>query len=147
MVLVAASLSGCWVTGEGEKVGVITKLAKEGSFIGTWEAEIVRGGLTGGSGVNGQSFHFTIENEKLVKQVEAAMEAGNEVQIKYVREKFAPFRSETGNNFLKSITIIKRQAVANTGVTTQVAAVAGRDVERIKQLLAVQAQLIQELAK
>lgn len=100
----ALVLTGCWNTGRGEKIGMITKLAKEGTFgCPTWEAEIVRGGFNAGSGVSGASFHFTIEDEKLVEPVKKAMESQQEVKISYTSELATLCRSEQGNHFLASI--------------------------------------------
>ena len=55
-------LTSCTVNkpSEGSKIGRIVKLSKYGLFSKTWEGELIRGGLTDGSGVNGTSFHFTI---------------------------------------------------------------------------------------
>lgn len=139
--LMAVSLSGCINTGDGEKIGMVTKLAKQGVIIKTWEGEIVRGGLSGGSGVNGQSFHFTIQDEAVAKQVLAMMENQQEVKITYTSEMFAFFTSESGGHFLTKIEPITHKK------TTAGTSAPGRDNDKIIELLRVQAQLIEELAK
>ena len=75
-LLSTVTLSGCIDTGSGEKIGSIVKLAQEGVWCKTWEGEIIRGGLSNGSGVNGQSFRFTIEdNPELVEKIKGVMES------------------------------------------------------------------------
>lgn len=144
MALIAAALSGCIEKGTGEKMGVLTKLAHEGAVCATWEAEIVRGGMVGGTGVNGQAFHFTIEDEVLVKKLKDAMENQKEVKITYRTEKFTFCRSETANNFLVDVTIIEPNKSDAVVVGKQVT---GNREETIVELLKVQAKLITELAK
>jgi len=95
-------MAGCWDMGGGEKVGTITRLNKSGVFCKTWEAEIIRGGFNGGSGVMGQAFHFTIENADLVKEVEKYMNNQQEVKITYKMEGITFCRSDS-DNFLAKI--------------------------------------------
>lgn len=103
-----AALSGCWTTSTGQKTGVIVKLAKEGIFIGTWEAELIRGGFSNGDGVNGQSFHFTVQNKNLVEKLKQYFENQKEVLISYHHEFItAPGRGET-KNFLDDVKLIKK---------------------------------------
>ena len=45
---------------KGQKSGIIVKVAKEGKFWGTYEGEMVLGGLDNASGVSGRAFHFTL---------------------------------------------------------------------------------------
>lgn len=142
MVLMAMSLSGCINNGNGEKIGMVTKLAKQGLVFKTWEGEIVRGGLSGGSGVNGQAFAFTIEDPEVVKQVQSAMEHQQEIKITYESELFHFFRSESHGHFLVKIEPINNTALQGTAKVST-----GRDNNLIEQLLKVQAQLIEQLAK
>lgn len=135
----AIALTGCIDKGKGEKLGVLTKLAEQGAVFPTWEAELVRGGLVGGSGVNGAAFHFTIEDPALVKQLQDALENQKEVKIEYRTEMFAPFRSESGNHFLTKLTIIEPKPA------TGGAALPGNVSGKIVDLLKVQAELIKEL--
>lgn len=53
LLLVTFSLTGCWTTKSGQKSGVIVKVAKEGKYWGTYEGELIRGGLEDASGVTG----------------------------------------------------------------------------------------------
>jgi len=150
------ALSGCIENGNGEKVGQITKVSKEGAVCPTWEAEIIRGGFSGGSGVQGQSFHFTIENnDALVKQVQDAMDHQREVKIHYRSEMFTACRSEH-DNFLVSLEIVgqgeRKQGGlsmvddAQTPGATPAATPAFGDVDPdVVQLLKVQAELIKRL--
>lgn len=90
-------LSGCWETRKGEKVGVIVKVGKEGMFWGTYEGELVRGGLQDASGANGQAFHFSFGqfDSSLVKRALIVMKKNKPVVISYHCEAFvAPWRSD-----------------------------------------------------
>jgi hypothetical protein len=144
IVLAAVALTGCVERGTGEKMGVVTKLAKQGLFCKTWEAEIVRGGLVGGSGVNGQSFHFTIENDDLAKKLQDAMENQKEVKIEYRTEVFTFCRSESDGHFLTKLEVVEpKKAEAATGGTP----VTGNRLEQIAELLKVQAKILELMNK
>jgi hypothetical protein len=96
-------LGGCWETGNGEKIGTITRLNKRGVFCQTWEGEIIRGGLNTGSGVMGAAFHFTVEDPSLVPLVEQAMNSQQEVKIGFRSEGMTFCRSDSDNYFLTRI--------------------------------------------
>lgn len=103
IALLALGLSGCWVTEKGQKTGVIVKFSKTGSFWATYEAELIRGGMTGGSGAFGRPFDFTISSKKLSEQLKKSFESQKEVIISYHTEAWtAPWRGET-RNFLDGI--------------------------------------------
>ena len=143
-------LTGCWDTGTGDKIGVITRLNKQGVFCKTWEGEIIRGGMNTGTGVMGQAFHFTIENDELAQQVQDALDKQLEVKIEYRSELVTFCRSDSpGNYLLTSIEIIESEAHTNTVQDEQSSVVefrSSRD-ETIDQLLQVQARLIEQLSK
>lgn len=105
-VAVTMSLTGCWETSNGEKIGTIVKFAKEGAIFGTWEAELIRGGMNSGSGAFGNIFHFTVEKPELINKVEQALQNQKEVRIKYHKEMFSFLRSENDSYFLDAIEII-----------------------------------------
>ncbi len=66
-------------------------------FCSTYEAEIIRGGLSGGSGVNGLALNFTIKNKKLYQDLVLAMENQQEIELSFLRRGFYGFcYSETG---------------------------------------------------
>lgn len=91
-------LSGCWTVKSGQKSGIIVKVAKEGRYWGTYEAELIRGGLEDASGATGREFHFTIGQFKseLVERAELAMQNNSHVIVYYHCEEFvAPWRGET----------------------------------------------------
>lgn len=112
-VIVLSSLFvffGCHVNsnpGRGKKIGKIVKLSKEGVFSKTWEGELIRGGLTDGSGTLGTSFEFTIEDEKLVSVAFKAFENQSEVILTYRKEYFTSLsRSECSSpSFVERIEI------------------------------------------
>ncbi len=91
-------LSGCWTVKSGQKSGIIVKVAKEGRYWGTYEAELIRGGLEDASGATGREFHFTIGQfrSELVERAELAMQNNEHVIVYYHCEEFvAPWRGET----------------------------------------------------
>jgi hypothetical protein len=93
-----ALLSGCWTVKSGEKSGVIVKVAKEGKYWGTYEGELIRGGLEDASGVTGRSFFFTLGQFKssLVDQALLAMQNNSHVLISYHCEQIVlPWRGES----------------------------------------------------
>src|SRR4051812_47921698 len=79
---ITLALSGCFQDSTGEKVGGITRLSHDGfmPFCKTWEGEIIRGGLSNGSGVFGAPFHFTVQGDELVQKVKQALESQKEVK-------------------------------------------------------------------
>lgn len=101
------SLTACWVTSDGQKTGIIVKFAKTGMFIKTYEAELIRGGFSGGSGVNGKSFHFTIEKKSLADEIETAFNSGKEVIIAYHEEAFTGCTRGETHIFLDSVKYAK----------------------------------------
>lgn len=103
LALIGTTLSGCWDMGGGEKIGSITRLQRTGAFCKTWEGEIIRGGLNSGSGVVGNAFHFTVEDDALAQQVQKAMEAQQEVKISYKQEAVSFCRSDSDSHFLTKI--------------------------------------------
>ena len=81
----AALLTGCWQTSVGEKRGVVVKVAKEGMFWGTYQGELIRGGLSDATGANGRSFNFNIGAFKssLLVKLNEAMEKNKPISLRY----------------------------------------------------------------
>jgi hypothetical protein len=81
-------LSSCSIStpSKGQKIGVIVKLSECGVFNKTWEGELIRGGLSDGSGVIGSTFHFTIEDPVVLELAVRYFEDQREVQITYQTE-------------------------------------------------------------
>jgi hypothetical protein len=153
LALIPLMLSACKDTGHGDKVGSIVKVSEQGIFCRTFEAEIIRGGFSNGSGVGGQSFHFTVEdNPALVEKVKHFMETQEEVKITYRTELATFCRSDSDNNaFLTGIEALGKPAerplqVDNTEPTkVEIVQPTSRD-DKIMQLLKTQQALIEELA-
>lgn len=83
-------------SGDGKKIGQIVKIGEHGVFCPTYEAEIIRGGFNGGSGVNGLALDFTIKNKKLYHDLVLAMEAQQEIELSYDKRAMSgPCYSET----------------------------------------------------
>ncbi len=110
------SLASCGVNtspGNGEKVGTIVRVSKVGMANDTWEGELIRGGMSNGSGSFGAvPFHFTIEKDDMAKLAEKYMREGTEVTIKYRQEGvWSVTRSESGGTFLETIVPQKDSAI------------------------------------
>lgn len=103
--IVTFLLSGCWNTAEGEKTGVIVKLAKQGAIWGTYEGELIRGGMTNGSGAWGKPFDFTVSDSNTAYQLTQAMEQNKQVRIKYHEEAFCWLSSESNCVYLDSYSV------------------------------------------
>ncbi len=99
---------GTKTTAEGEKVGVIVKLAQQGLFIKTYEAELIRGGLADGSGNIGSPFYFTIKDKKVIEEAKNALDHSHKVKIHYYTKLFSPLQSDSGNNFVDYIEAIEK---------------------------------------
>ncbi len=111
LVLLSLSLAACWTTKSGQKSGIIVKVAKEGRYWGTYEGELIKGGLEDASGVSGKEFLFTIGqfNSELVKKAKLAMQNNDHVILDYHCEEFiAPWRGET-KCFVDDIQIVKKK--------------------------------------
>lgn len=109
-------LTGCWKVKSGEKSGVIVKVAKEGKYWGTYEGELIRGGLEDASGVTGRSFNFTLGQFKspLVDQALLAMQNNDHVIISYHCDQFVlPWRGET-KCFIDKIVVIESKNTNNS---------------------------------
>ena len=118
MFLIAgfAILTACGDYGNGERIGQVINLTKQGVFCNTWEGEILRGNINGGSGAFGGDFHFTIEDPALVAKVQDALDKQYEVKIRYHGEMYTWCRSDSTNVFL---TGIQPLAAAARPVVTQ----------------------------
>lgn len=108
LIAIGLSLSGCWEYSDGEKIGTIIKLRRGGLFCKTWDATLVRGGFTDGSGVAGTTVsYFTVEDERLVEVVKMFMEHQTPVKVIYRSEVISFCRSDSDSTFLKSIEAVK----------------------------------------
>lgn len=97
--LVAAALSGCThVVTEGGKVGTVIKLAQQGVLCKTWEGEIIRGGMNGGSGAFSTTpLFFTVNDPNILRDVNSALEGQYEVKVHYV-EFLGPMGCSSSSN-------------------------------------------------
>ena len=107
-VFVLISLFAGCTTARGEKIGTITKLAEQGPICPTWEGQIIRGGINGGTGAFGAPFDFTVKtqdpvrsrwegNRDLVKEARYYMEKGIEVKLYYVSYEPTLCSSDSGH--------------------------------------------------
>lgn len=150
LILAAAilALTGCIDKGNGEKIGVITKVASQGVWCPTNEIELIRGGLNNGSGASGSIFHATVEDPKLVDTLKEAMEAQREVKIRYKIEALTFCRSESNSHFITSVEVSAPRTQVSNGLSQQAPAQAPGSREAvIERLLATQAELLKQLSQ
>jgi hypothetical protein len=102
-----ACLTGCHDVTNGEKIGTIVKIAQEGFFNGTWEAELIRGGMNSGSGSFGSPFYFTVPTEEMVKQIQNAMDSQKQIKVHYHQTLCLPWNSGSHCTFAISAEVIK----------------------------------------
>lgn len=86
--LLGLILAGCIQIENGEKVGIPTKLGKEGFWCHNTVGSIVRGGLTNGDGAMAGSFDFYVTDSNAKQVIEEAMNTRQEVKIHYHKDKF-----------------------------------------------------------
>lgn len=107
ILILMISLTGCYETENGAKIGNIVKISKEGLLIKTCEGQLIRGGISNGSGAfSPHPFDFTIEQPKLIEKAQQAMDKQQEVKIFYHRELFTMFRTETRGYFADDIEVL-----------------------------------------
>ncbi|MFC5550569.1 hypothetical protein [Massilia aerilata] len=69
-----------WSYSEGERAGYLQKLSRKGWLCKTWEGEIL---LSSMPGAIPERFAFSVRDEAVVKQLQAAM--GQRVQLSYAQ--------------------------------------------------------------
>lgn len=103
-ILSLSLLVGCGVNtnpGTGTRNGQIVMLKREGLLSKTWECEILKGGMSNGSGSFGQPFYFTVQSDSDAIELQKLMDDQKEVIIKYHTEGiYSAFRSSSGGDFL-----------------------------------------------
>lgn len=107
-VVIALIADGCGINtspGTGTKIGQVVKVTKIGMLSKTWEAELIRGGMSGGSGSFGVTpFDFTIESEEQAKLIEGYMDKQTEIIITYRSEGiYSQFRTDSRGHFLVTV--------------------------------------------
>lgn len=115
--VICATGCGCnGSPGSGEKIGQIVKVSEVGMMSKTFEGQLIRGGMTGGSGTAGTPpFDFTIESEEMAQKAREYMQSQTEVVIHYRTEfVYSEFRTENGGVFLTSIEPAKKDQVPTT---------------------------------
>jgi hypothetical protein len=149
LIATAAMASACTPVPSAQKNGTLVKLAHQGKVFKTWEAELVRGGsYTGGTGVQGAPFDFTVADPALLAKVKTAFDEQQEVRITYHRSWPTPFSSETGN-FLDSIEVISADQGGTQRGPAAANAPAGTSMTpaQVDKLLDNQSRLIDAISK
>lgn len=90
------------------KVGQIIAVHNGGILNDTYEAEILRGGFSSGSGANGQAFWFTIEDPAMAEKASQYMTNQTEVVLNYRSQGvYSGCSSSSGGDFAVSISPAK----------------------------------------
>jgi len=117
LAMAVVILTGCnKQVGRGEKVGTIIKLSQEGYFVKTWEGEMVRGGMNGGSGAfSTKPLHFTVADQQLLPLVQKAFDDQREVVVTFeghwniLGSFYSECNDESGGGNCKFITSIRER--------------------------------------
>jgi hypothetical protein len=102
-----------WSYSEGERAGYLQKLSRKGWVCKTWEGEIL---LSSMPGAIPERFAFTVRDENVVKQLQAAM--GQRVQLTYSQHVGLPTScfGETGYFVEKAVTGGSNPVAPNPGM-------------------------------
>lgn len=117
--LIMVLFTGCGEVAKGTKIGQVIKVNEaSGFFYKTIEVEIIRGGFSAGTGAQGGSLHFTIENNpNNLEIVKKAMTDGSEVEVEYHKEIVTMFRSDSDNVFGDKIKVLSDQKSKNNSTS------------------------------
>lgn len=128
VAIAALAMTGCGEYMVGEKVGTIIKLNQQGNLCKTWEGEMIRGGMNGGSGgFSATPFHFTIEDPELLAKAKESMEKGVELKVRYRQERATLCRSDSDDTFLTSLEPQKQEVIQAVPTNTNL-----RDLVRLE---------------
>jgi hypothetical protein len=102
-----------WSYSEGERAGYLQKLSRKGWVCKTWEGEIL---LSSMPGAIPERFAFTVRDESVVKQLQAAM--GQRVQLTYSQHVGLPTScfGETGYFVEKAVIGGSNPVAPNSGL-------------------------------
>jgi len=93
-------------SGDGKKIGQVIQMGQHGMVCQTYEGKIVRGGFGNGSGVQGGVFDFTVENPKIIDQLNKAMEDRSEIEITYKKVTFSSVCACESDHFVTEVKVI-----------------------------------------
>lgn len=82
LALVAGGAAGCSQS-EGSRVGIISKISKKGIAMKSWEGDLLLG-----TGNSTTVWSFSVDDEKVVEQIQAAMRSGKRVELTYEQSLF-----------------------------------------------------------
>jgi prepilin-type N-terminal cleavage/methylation domain-containing protein len=78
-LIVGAAIFRVGVPSSGDRVGQVVKFSHKGLLWKTWEGELAMGS----AGVNVFNFSVPNDDEKLIREIDAALKTGNQVRISY----------------------------------------------------------------
>jgi len=85
----------------GERRGTVVKLSEKGLIYKSWEGELLIGGVKqrsdgkGGSNAVLNVLAFNVQDREVLKQIEGALESGEEVKVKYKQWFLSPITIES----------------------------------------------------
>jgi len=123
MLAIGFLFIGCGSVGEGTKIGQVVKINKASGLIcKSVEVEIIRGGFNSGSGVNGGSLHFTVEDKAMLATLETAMTKGQEVEVTFNHEFMSFCRSDSESMFGTSVKVLNQESnqTSSASVTDEI---------------------------
>jgi|SRR5882724_4543192 len=97
------SISGCYETQKGEKIGTVIDSSYRGIIFKTNEISIIAGGIDDGTGAFSGKHHFSVENKETMKKVEKSIVDRKNVKILYHTEMFTGFWRGESNSFIDDI--------------------------------------------
>lgn len=108
-LLLALPLAGCFDYSDGQRTGTVIKFSRKGVFCKTWEGEMLLGGMKrktttnsdGNSSVSmvANTWQFTVEDERLIPAINAALNSGDPVTITYHQELMTFCRSDSDGDY------------------------------------------------
>ncbi|MDP1719043.1 MAG: hypothetical protein Q8L24_01305 [bacterium] len=114
IALLAVPLAGAWIaaltTGavpgysDGDRVGYVTKVSNKGLIWKTWEGQMQVG--QGAQVATQQLFEFSVVDDKVRANLEAALSSGKKVKIHYSQWLTLPYRMGDSNYVVTSVEVL-----------------------------------------
>jgi len=81
---------------EGERSGIVFKFSNKGLIWKSWEGEMNLGGVRAAeNGAVANTWKFTLKDDRLLTQIQNAIETGDAVRLRYVQWTVAPLDMES----------------------------------------------------
>lgn len=100
LALVVGGAKGCSQS-EGSRVGIISKISKKGIAMKSWEGDLLLG-----TGNSTTVWSFSVNDDKIVAQIQEAMRSGKRVELTY-EQAFFKIATDTPYNIVK-VTVLEK---------------------------------------